>query len=84
MIETAFEVGAKVRLLRPTVAGEEAIVLEVIEPRPVALGEYSSALGGVEPGRRVSRYRVQVVRTGEELLERADRMEPILNGQLKG
>lgn len=83
MIETAFEIGSKVRLLRPTVAGEEAIVLEEIDPRPVSLGEYPSTLGGIEPGRQVVRYRVRLVRTGEELVERADRIKPCLNGQVK-
>ena len=70
-----YKVGTKVRLLRATCAGEDAIVLEQIAPKPVSQGQYSSSAAGVGE-EAAMRYRVQVIRTRQELIERDDVVQP--------
>lgn len=70
-----YKIGTKVRLLRATCAGEDAIVLEQIAPKAVSLGEYSSSAAGCGEAADM-RYRVQVVRTGQELIERNSAIQP--------
>lgn len=70
-----FKVGTKVRLLRATVAGDEAIVLERLEPKAVSVGQYESSFAGVGGDAHQVRYRVQNLRTGQELIERENVLE---------
>jgi hypothetical protein len=70
-----YKVGTKVRLLRATCAGEDAVVLEQIAPQPVSRGQYSSSAAGVGV-QAAMRYRVQVIRTRQELIERDSVIQP--------
>lgn len=70
-----YKVGSKVRLLRAANLGDEAVILERVTPPTISTGQYSSSRGGVL-GAAEARYRVQVVRTGQELLQGEEWLEP--------
>ena len=71
-----YKAGSKVRMLRAANAGDEAIILERIETPGISMGQYASSRGGVLESGAAQRYRVQVIRTGQELLEDHERLEP--------
>jgi len=80
MDRQTFKAGTKVVLTLPTDPGEEAIVLEAIPPRmpPVPGSPVGPASGAVAGADGLPwRYRVQVVRTGKELLVDEDDVRPL-------
>jgi len=68
-----YKVGSRVRLLRAGNQGDEAVILERIVSPTISTGQYESSYAGA--GLQTQRYRVQVVRTGQELVECEDRLE---------
>ncbi len=75
MTKRLYKVGCKVRMLRAANLGDEAVILERITQPEIHTGQYSSSRGGLL-GAADTRYRVQVVRTGQELLQGEALLEP--------